>query len=238
MPGVLSRGATVFPYIYVHRAFGIRKENDLLIRVLGFIVYDFAYYAGHRIMHTTNLGWGLHVMHHNSPDYTFMTAVRLAPDTLMVRYLICCIPWLELRSPDCASLRACEVCEFVQELFESKSSFYQLERVSLACLHAKLCHPIANSNIVFVFQVFWIFYLPLSLFVPPETFFFFYGWMYVYQFLVHTQLIHKFPRPIEYFFMTPSNHRVHHARNYPRSNFGGGFMLLLVQYSPLHILLV
>jgi sterol desaturase/sphingolipid hydroxylase (fatty acid hydroxylase superfamily) len=35
----------------------------------------------------------------------------------------------------------------------------------------------------------------------------------IYQFWVHTELIDKFPKPIEAVFNTPSHHRVHHASN-------------------------
>ena len=35
----------------------------------------------------------------------------------------------------------------------------------------------------------------------------------LYQFWIHTELIRKLPRPIEYIFTTPSHHRVHHATN-------------------------
>jgi sterol desaturase/sphingolipid hydroxylase (fatty acid hydroxylase superfamily) len=35
----------------------------------------------------------------------------------------------------------------------------------------------------------------------------------IYQFWIHTEVIHKLPRPIEWFFNTPSHHRVHHASN-------------------------
>lgn len=34
-----------------------------------------------------------------------------------------------------------------------------------------------------------------------------------YQFWVHTELVQKLPRPIEFVFNTPSHHRVHHASN-------------------------
>ena len=34
-----------------------------------------------------------------------------------------------------------------------------------------------------------------------------------YQFWVHTELVDKLPRPIEFIFNTPSHHRVHHASN-------------------------
>jgi sterol desaturase/sphingolipid hydroxylase (fatty acid hydroxylase superfamily) len=35
----------------------------------------------------------------------------------------------------------------------------------------------------------------------------------IYQFWIHTELINRFPKPIEYFFNTPSHHRVHHGVN-------------------------
>ena len=35
----------------------------------------------------------------------------------------------------------------------------------------------------------------------------------IYQFFLHTELVFKFPKPIEFFFNTPSHHRAHHAVN-------------------------
>ena len=35
----------------------------------------------------------------------------------------------------------------------------------------------------------------------------------LYQFFVHTEVVYKLPRPIEFIFNTPSHHRVHHASN-------------------------
>lgn len=45
----------------------------------------------------------------------------------------------------------------------------------------------------------------------------------LYQFWIHTEAIHKLPRWIEFFFNTPSHHRVHHAVNpkYLDRNHGG-----------------
>ncbi len=45
----------------------------------------------------------------------------------------------------------------------------------------------------------------------------------LYQFWLHTELIGRLPRPIEYIFNTPSHHRVHHASNpgYIDCNYGG-----------------
>ncbi|MEY3444875.1 MAG: hypothetical protein RLZZ519_3156 [Bacteroidota bacterium] len=35
----------------------------------------------------------------------------------------------------------------------------------------------------------------------------------IYQFFLHTEVVHKFPAFIEFIFNTPSHHRVHHAKN-------------------------
>lgn len=45
----------------------------------------------------------------------------------------------------------------------------------------------------------------------------------LYQFWLHTELIGKLPRPIEFIFNTPAHHRVHHASNpeYLDCNYGG-----------------
>ncbi|WP_433790882.1 sterol desaturase family protein [Actinoplanes sp. CA-252034] len=44
-----------------------------------------------------------------------------------------------------------------------------------------------------------------------------------YQFFLHTERIDRLPRPIEWFFNTPSHHRVHHGSNDPYldRNYGG-----------------
>lgn len=49
----------------------------------------------------------------------------------------------------------------------------------------------------------------------------------LYQFWIHTQMISKLPRIIEYIFNTPSHHRVHHAVNkqYIDRNHGGMFII-------------
>ncbi len=49
----------------------------------------------------------------------------------------------------------------------------------------------------------------------------------LYQFWVHTEAIHKLPRPIEFLFNTPSHHRVHHGSDikYLDRNHGGIFII-------------
>tara|TARA_B100001248_G_scaffold72053_1_gene51066 strand:- start:4 stop:1284 length:1281 start_codon:yes stop_codon:yes gene_type:complete len=73
----------------------------------------------------------------------------------------------------------------------------------------------------------WVFYLPMLLVgIPPEVFVTVAGINLVYQFWVHTEHIGKLGW-LEYIFITPSNHRVHHAQNkeYIDANYGGVFIL-------------
>lgn len=48
-----------------------------------------------------------------------------------------------------------------------------------------------------------------------------------YQIWIHTELVNKLPRPLEWLMNTPSHHRVHHAcnRKYLDKNYGGTLIL-------------
>ena len=73
----------------------------------------------------------------------------------------------------------------------------------------------------------WIFYLPIFVVgIPPEVFVTVAGVNLVYQFWVHTEHIPKLGW-YEYVFVSPSNHRIHHAQNkhYVDANYGGVFIL-------------
>ena len=73
----------------------------------------------------------------------------------------------------------------------------------------------------------FLFYLPFFfLGFPAEILFTVVSLNLIYQFWVHTEHIPKLG-PLEYIFVTPSNHRVHHARNkiYVDRNYGGVFIL-------------
>ena len=59
--------------------------------------------------------------------------------------------------------------------------------------------------------LFWI-WLPLLGF-DPLMIFTMMGISLIYQFWIHTELVDKLPKPIEFIFNTPSHHRVHHASN-------------------------
>jgi alkylglycerol monooxygenase len=69
----------------------------------------------------------------------------------------------------------------------------------------------------------WAFYLPLALLgFPPLVFLAVSSFNTLYQFWIHTRTIGRLG-PLEWVFNTPSNHRVHHARNpcYIDKNHGG-----------------
>lgn len=73
----------------------------------------------------------------------------------------------------------------------------------------------------------WIFYLPLFLLgMPFEVFLTANALDLIYQFWVHTQHIGKLGW-LDQIFVTPSNHRVHHAQNeiYIDKNYGGILIL-------------
>ncbi|MCF4995658.1 hypothetical protein GIW70_24540 [Pseudomonas syringae] len=73
----------------------------------------------------------------------------------------------------------------------------------------------------------WIFYLPMAVLgVPLLVFVSVAALNLLYQFWVHTKHIPKLGW-FEWFFVTPSNHRAHHAQNalYMDRNYGGVFII-------------
>ena len=73
----------------------------------------------------------------------------------------------------------------------------------------------------------WVFYLPLFIIgVPSYVFVSVASINLIYQFLVHTEHVPKLGW-FELFFVSPSNHRVHHAQNeeYIDKNYGGVFII-------------
>lgn len=73
----------------------------------------------------------------------------------------------------------------------------------------------------------WVWFLGLAwLGIPAKTILLMYGLNLTYQFFIHTELVYKLPRWIEFIFNTPSHHRVHHGTNpeYIDVNYGGVFI--------------
>lgn len=95
-------------------------------------------------------------------------------------------------------------------------------------------HSSEQYNFTVSFRLSWIqqlkiiFFLPIALMgIHPVVFFIVHQVEVLYQFWLHTELIKKLPRPIEYIFTTPSHHRVHHATNtkYLDKNYGSTFII-------------
>ncbi len=77
------------------------------------------------------------------------------------------------------------------------------------------------------FLLTWIFYLPLFVLgFPVEVLITVNAINLIYQFWVHTQFVGRLG-VLEWIFVTPSNHRVHHAQNerYIDRNYGGMFIV-------------
>ena len=73
----------------------------------------------------------------------------------------------------------------------------------------------------------WVFFVPILLIgIPPVVFVAVGGLNLIYQFWVHTEHIGKLGW-YEKYFISPSNHRIHHAKNpeYIDKNYGGVFIL-------------
>lgn len=74
----------------------------------------------------------------------------------------------------------------------------------------------------------YMYFIPLALMgFRPIDILFMYAITQIYGILVHTQSIKKLPRWIEFIFVTPSHHRVHHASNAPYldKNMGMGLII-------------
>lgn len=95
-------------------------------------------------------------------------------------------------------------------------------------------HSSPHYNFAVSFRLSWTQHVKIFFFVPiaflgfhPVIFFIVTQLATLYQFWIHTELIRKLPKPIEYIFTTPSHHRVHHATNdkYIDKNYGSTFII-------------
>lgn len=95
-------------------------------------------------------------------------------------------------------------------------------------------HSSEHYNLSVSFRLSWTQNLKLVFFLPvilmgfhPLVFLIVHQLEVLYQFWLHTELIKKLPKPIEYIFTTPSHHRVHHSTNekYIDKNYGSTFII-------------
>ncbi|NNC95183.1 MAG: sterol desaturase family protein [Chitinophagales bacterium] len=95
-------------------------------------------------------------------------------------------------------------------------------------------HSSEQYNFAVSFRLSWVQQIKVIFFLPvaamgfdPIVFFICHQVAVLYQFWLHTELIKKTPKVIEYIFTTPSHHRVHHGRNpkYLDRNYGSTFII-------------
>ncbi|MCH2023435.1 MAG: sterol desaturase family protein [Saprospiraceae bacterium] len=79
-------------------------------------------------------------------------------------------------------------------------------------IHYNLSTALRQSWAELFYKYTWYIWLPLLGF-PPLMILTQLAFSLIYQFWIHTKHIDRFPPIIEYFFNTPSHHRVHHAKN-------------------------
>ena len=73
-----------------------------------------------------------------------------------------------------------------------------------------------------------VFWLPLAFIgFAPERILTAQGVSLLYQFFIHTEVVGKLPRPLEWVFNTPSHHRVHHGKNVPYLDRNHGGVLII-----------
>lgn len=95
-------------------------------------------------------------------------------------------------------------------------------------------HSSEHLNLSTAFRSSWTQHVKIVFFIPawlsgihPVILFTCYEINLLYQFWIHTESIGRLPRWIEYVFVTPSHHRVHHGSNpqYIDKNFGTSLIL-------------
>lgn len=95
-------------------------------------------------------------------------------------------------------------------------------------------HSSKEYNFSVSFRLGWTQYIKIIFFIPvimmgfdPIVFFLCHQLAVLYQFWIHSPIIKKLPAPIEYIFVTPSHHRVHHGTNpqYIDKNYGSSLII-------------
>ncbi len=95
-------------------------------------------------------------------------------------------------------------------------------------------HSSEQYNFSVSFRLSWTQHLKIIFFIPaamlgfdPFVFYICNQIAVLYQFWIHTELIRKLPAPIEFIFVTPSHHRVHHGKDdkYLDRNYGSSLII-------------
>ena len=74
---ILGLGIIIFSYPFFYEKLKvIDLEESILLYLIAFICIDFASYCHHRLKHSINIFWNMHVIHHSSEEFNLACALR------------------------------------------------------------------------------------------------------------------------------------------------------------------
>jgi sterol desaturase/sphingolipid hydroxylase (fatty acid hydroxylase superfamily) len=77
MVDILGLGVIIFSYpFFYERLKVIELEESILLYFIAFVCVDFASYCHHRLKHSINIFWNMHVIHHSSEEFNLACALR------------------------------------------------------------------------------------------------------------------------------------------------------------------
>ena len=77
MVDILGLGIIIFSYpFFYERLKFIELEESIFLYFIAFVCVDFASYCHHRLKHSINIFWNMHVIHHSSEEFNLACALR------------------------------------------------------------------------------------------------------------------------------------------------------------------
>jgi len=77
MVDILGLGIIIVSYpLFYERLKVIELEESILLYFIAFVCVDFASYCHHRLKHSINIFWNMHVIHHSSEEFNLACALR------------------------------------------------------------------------------------------------------------------------------------------------------------------
>lgn len=77
MVDILGLGIIIFSYPFFYERLKIVElEESIVLYFIAFVCVDFASYCHHRLKHSINIFWNMHVIHHSSEEFNLACALR------------------------------------------------------------------------------------------------------------------------------------------------------------------
>jgi sterol desaturase/sphingolipid hydroxylase (fatty acid hydroxylase superfamily) len=153
-----------------------------------------------------NVAWKLVVVATYAAIYE-LTPLRLSPDNPLT--------WVLLFLADDLSYYWFHRCSHESRFFWASHVVHH------SSTHYNLSTALRQTWVPMTYFPFWL-WMPAVGFEPWMVLLA-QAWSLIYQFWIHTERIHRLPKPFEAVLNTPSHHRVHHGSNevYLDKNYGG-----------------